>query len=70
MAAIAALFDKLLERGGSDLHLGVGYPPMLRIRGDLVPEGDRALTAPSRSFFANLRRFFVFLVTESQVPGH
>jgi twitching motility protein PilT len=45
VAAIAALFDKLLERGGSDLHLGVGYPPMLRIRGDLVPEGDRALTA-------------------------
>ncbi|HEX7843404.1 MAG TPA: ATPase, T2SS/T4P/T4SS family [Kofleriaceae bacterium] len=43
--AIAALFDLLLERGGSDLHLGAGYPPMLRIRGDLVPEGDRALSA-------------------------
>lgn len=45
LAAISALFDKLLERGGSDLHLGAGYPPMLRIRGDLVPEGDRLLTA-------------------------
>ena len=45
MTGIAALFDKLLERGGSDLHLGAGYPPMLRIRGDLVPEGDRPLTA-------------------------
>jgi twitching motility protein PilT len=45
LPAIAALFDVLLERGGSDLHLGAGYPPMLRIRGDLVPEGDRALTA-------------------------
>jgi len=45
MTAIAALFDTLLERGGSDLHLGAGYPPMLRIRGDLVPGGDRALTA-------------------------
>ena len=43
--AISALFDKLLERGGSDLHLGVGYPPMLRVRGDLVAEGDRALAA-------------------------
>jgi len=43
--AIAALFDTLLERGGSDLHLGVGYPPMLRVRGDLVAEGDRALSA-------------------------
>jgi twitching motility protein PilT len=45
MTQIAALFDKLLERGGSDLHLGAGYPPMLRIRGDMVPEGDRPLTA-------------------------
>jgi twitching motility protein PilT len=45
MTAIAALFDKLLERGGSDLHLGAGYPPMMRIRGDLVSEGDKLLTA-------------------------
>jgi twitching motility protein PilT len=45
MTAIAVLFDKLLERGGSDLHLGVGYPPMMRIRGDLVPEGDKPLAA-------------------------
>ena len=44
-AAIAALFDTLLDRGGSDLHLGAGYPPMLRIHGDLVPAGDRVLTA-------------------------
>ncbi|HEX7839372.1 MAG TPA: PilT/PilU family type 4a pilus ATPase [Kofleriaceae bacterium] len=43
--ALAALFDVLLDRGGSDLHLGVGYPPMLRVRGDLLPEGDRVLTA-------------------------
>jgi twitching motility protein PilT len=42
---IDQLFDLLLEHGGSDLHLGVGYPPMLRIRGDLVPEGDRPLAA-------------------------
>jgi twitching motility protein PilT len=43
--AISQLFDRLLELGGSDLHLGAGYPPMLRIRGDLVAEGDRALSA-------------------------
>jgi twitching motility protein PilT len=40
---IALLFDRLLELGGSDLHLSAGYPPMLRIRGDLVAEGERAL---------------------------
>ncbi len=33
MAAIHRLFDQLLERGGSDLHLSVGYPPTIRIRG-------------------------------------
>jgi twitching motility protein PilT len=32
---IDALFDTLLERKGSDLHLGVGYPPMIRARGEL-----------------------------------
>ena len=37
MAAIDRLFDDLLERGASDLHLGVGYPPLARDRGDLVP---------------------------------
>jgi twitching motility protein PilT len=40
---IATLFDRLLERGGSDLHLSPGYPPMLRVRGQMVPEGDRPL---------------------------
>lgn len=43
MAAIDALFDTMLERGASDLHLSVGYPPMLRSKGDLVPAGDRPL---------------------------
>ncbi|MCA9629638.1 MAG: PilT/PilU family type 4a pilus ATPase [Myxococcales bacterium] len=36
MAQIDRLFDVLLERGGSDLHLSVGYPPMIRAKGDLV----------------------------------
>jgi twitching motility protein PilT len=43
---ITQLFDKLLERNGSDLHLSAGYPPMMRVRGDLVPEGSRPLTSP------------------------
>jgi len=42
---IGQLFDRLLERGGSDLHLTPGYPPMLRIRGKLVAEGERPLSA-------------------------
>lgn len=34
---IFALFDRLLAQGGSDLHLAPNYPPMMRIRGDLLP---------------------------------
>ncbi len=40
MARIDRLFDELLHRKGSDLHLGVGYPPLGRVRGDLVPLQD------------------------------
>ncbi len=47
MPDIDRLFDALLERNGSDLHLSVGYPPMLRIRGDLEPFGKRALDGES-----------------------
>ncbi|MDB4952979.1 MAG: Twitching motility protein PilT [Myxococcales bacterium] len=42
---ITSLFDRLLERGGSDLHLTPGYPPMLRVRGQLVADGDQELTS-------------------------
>jgi twitching motility protein PilT len=42
---IAALFDDLLARKASDLHLGVGYPPLLRERGDLVPLRDLPVDA-------------------------
>jgi twitching motility protein PilT len=39
------LLRLLLERGGSDLHLTVGSPPGLRIRGEIVPVARvRALT--------------------------
>lgn len=40
MAAIDALFDQLLSRGGSDLHLSIGYPPTIRNRGLLEPLRD------------------------------
>ena len=42
---IDTLFDRLLERGGSDLHLTPGYPPMLRLRGALVADGEKALSS-------------------------
>ncbi len=44
MAHIDALFDRLLQQGASDLHLGVGYPPLARARGDLVPIAKNALS--------------------------
>ena len=37
MAKIDALFKLLKEKGGSDLHLSPGNPPLLRKSGDLVP---------------------------------
>jgi twitching motility protein PilT len=45
MPAIDKLFDQLLSRGASDLHLGVDYPPMTRVRGELVPLGETPLAA-------------------------
>ncbi len=45
MARIDALLDELLARRGSDLHLGIGYPPLLRARGDLVPLREAPIDA-------------------------
>lgn len=43
MAKIDHLFDRMLETGASDLHVSVGYPPMLRLKGELVPASERDL---------------------------
>jgi len=45
VARIDRLFDELLAKKGSDLHLGVGYPPLLRARGELVPLRDAPIDA-------------------------
>lgn len=45
MSAIDAIFDELLARGGSDLHLGVGLVPMGRIRGELVGLAPQPVSA-------------------------
>jgi twitching motility protein PilT len=44
VAQIDLLFEQLLMKKGSDLHLGVGSPPMGRIRGELVPLLEEPLT--------------------------
>jgi len=47
MAMIDKLFIEMNERGASDLHLVVGFPPMLRLRGSLVPTEHPVLTPES-----------------------
>ena len=36
----------LLQQGGSDLHLSVGSPPLIRLRGDLEPIPDQEQLTP------------------------
>ena len=60
MPAIDTLFDLLLERGGSDLHLSPGYPPMLRVKGDLVTGGNQPLTP------ADTERYLLELLSPEQ----
>ena len=42
---IEDLVQQLVEREGSDLHLGAGTAPMIRIHGRLVAAGDSVLDA-------------------------
>lgn len=37
---IEVLHDRLLKKGASDIHVVIGYPPALRIKGDLEYERD------------------------------
>ncbi len=43
MAALDRYFDVLLDQGGSDLHLSIGYPATIRLKGELVAIEDRPL---------------------------
>lgn len=45
MPEIDRLFDRLLELKGSDLHLGVGAPPLGRVRGELISLRERDVDA-------------------------
>lgn len=51
MAQIDTLFEKLISRGGSDLHLAEGQPPKCRVNGELeIIEGHQVLTHDHLSF--------------------
>lgn len=41
---IQDLLSLAIEKGASDLHISVGYPPLLRINGDLVPVPSQGLS--------------------------
>jgi twitching motility protein PilT len=60
MPHIDALFDALIAAGGSDLHLGVGYPPSMRLRGDLTAMRDAPVDT------AEMERLLFEIVTPEQ----
>ena len=47
MAQIDSFFEQMNERGASDLHMVVGFPPLIRLRGELMPLEAPILTAES-----------------------
>jgi twitching motility protein PilT len=61
MAEIDAFFNQMKGRGASDLHMVIGFPPLLRIRGDLVP-----LDAPVLTPESNRQILFEILSPEQQ----
>ena len=61
MAMIDELFREVMEKGASDLHMVVGFPPMLRISGELV-QTDRPVLTPE----SNKEILFEILKSEQQ----
>lgn len=47
MAQIDTFFRQMKEHGASDLHMVIGFPPLLRLRGELVPLDAPLLTPES-----------------------
>lgn len=43
MTLLSPYFDHLLAQEGSDLHLSIGYPAMIRLRGELEPVNDEII---------------------------
>jgi twitching motility protein PilT len=61
MAKIDELFREVMEKGASDLHMVIGFPPMLRISGELV-QTDRPVLTPE----SNKEILFEILNSEQQ----
>ena len=61
MAQIDHFFKEMKDRGASDLHMVIGFPPLIRIRGELVPIDAPALTPDS-----NQQLLFEILGREQQ----
>jgi len=61
MAQIDTFFRQMKEHGASDLHMVIGFPPLLRLRGDLVP-----LDAPVLTPESNKQILFEILAPEQQ----
>lgn len=47
MAHIDSLFKEMKTRGASDLHMVIGFPPLLRLQGELIPTAQPVLTPES-----------------------
>lgn len=42
---MGVLFEEVIKRNASDLHISVGYPPVIRIDGQLVDIGEQPLSS-------------------------
>lgn len=62
MAHIDSLFTEMKTRGASDLHMVIGFPPLLRLRGELVPMAQPVLTPES-----NRQILFEILTPEQRI---
>ena len=78
MAAIDSLITAMLDKGGSDLHLTVGFPPKIRTSGALVPLTDELVDSKTmESLLKEIcpeRRWNEFLETKDldlahEIPG-
>jgi len=59
-STIYDLLKKMVEKGASDLHITTGSSPQVRVRGDLYPLDEPALTPP------DTRQLLYSLLTEAQ----